>query len=93
MSRSKGGPLIRRRKTATALARALIGEPRLLMLDEAFSALDEAMRAEARELVRNVIQLKKISTILITHDPQDIKALAQKVSEIEAGKIVKEFLT
>ncbi len=80
-------------KQRTALARALIGEPRLLMLDEAFSALDEAMRGEARELVKKVIQLKKISTILITHDPQDIKALAHKVSEIQAGKIVKEYLT
>ena len=80
-------------KQRVALARALIGEPRLLMLDEAFSALDEAMRAEARELVKKVIQLKKIPTILITHDPQDIEDLAQKVSEIEAGKIVREYTT
>ena len=80
-------------KQRVALARALIGEPRLLMLDEAFSALDETMRAEARELVKKVIELKKIPTILITHDRQDIKALAQKVSEIDAGKIVKEYRT
>ncbi len=80
-------------KQRVALARALIGEPRLLMLDEAFSALDEALRAEARELVKKVIQIRKIPTILITHDPQDIKALANKVSEIEAGKIVREFRT
>lgn len=78
-------------KQRVALARALIGEPRLLMLDEAFSALDESLRAEARELVKKVIQLKKIPTILITHDQQDIKSLAQKVSEIEAGRIVKEY--
>ncbi len=78
-------------KQRVALARALIGEPRLLMLDEAFSALDEALRSEARELVKKVIQLKKIPTILITHDPQDIKALAQKVSEIANGKILKEY--
>ena len=77
-------------KQRVALARALIGEPRLLMLDEAFSALDEALRAEARELVKKVIQIKKIPTILITHDQQDIQSLANKVSEIEAGKIVRE---
>ncbi len=77
-------------KQRVALARALIGEPRLLMLDEAFSALDEDLRSEARTLVKNIIQLKNIPTILITHDQQDIKALAQKVSEIEGGRIVRE---
>lgn len=80
-------------KQRVALARALIGEPRLLMLDEAFSALDEALRSEARDLVKKLIQLKKIPTVLITHDPQDIKVLAHKVSEISGGKIVKEYKT
>ncbi len=79
-------------KQRVALARALIGEPRILMLDEAFSALDESLRGEARLLVKNLIQVKKIPTILITHDQQDIKVLAQKVSEIENGRIVKEYL-
>jgi ABC-type sulfate/molybdate transport systems ATPase subunit len=78
-------------KQRVALARALIGEPRILMLDEAFSALDESLRGEARILVKNLIAAKKIPTILITHDQQDLKALAQKVSEIENGQIKSGF--
>jgi ABC-type sulfate/molybdate transport systems ATPase subunit len=83
----KAGVLSGGEKQRVALARALIGEPRVLMLDEAFSALDESLRAEARLLVKNLIDAKKIPTILITHDQQDLKVLAQKVSEIENGRL------
>ncbi len=87
----KAGVLSGGEKQRVALARALIGEPRILMLDEAFSALDESLREDARLLVKNLIEAKKIPTILITHDPQDLKALAQKVSEIENGRLKSGF--
>ena len=73
-----------------ALARALIGEPRLLFLDEPFSALDADLRSEARALVRSVIEREGIPTVLITHDPEDLKVLATRVSKIRDGRVSAE---
>lgn len=76
-------------KQRVALVRALIGKPRILFLDEPFSALDSELRQQSRQLVREAIELAKIPTILISHDQDDVKALADKVTEMRAGKLVK----
>lgn len=72
-------------KQRVALARALIGEPLLLLLDEPFSALDPELKGEARLLVKNAIS--NVPTLLVTHDPEDLKSLAQNVVHIRNGKI------
>jgi ABC-type sulfate/molybdate transport systems ATPase subunit len=74
-------------KQRTALARALIGKPRFLILDEPFSALDQDLRVESRALVRSVIVAQKTPTLLITHDEQDVLSLADKVVYIENGRL------
>jgi len=71
-----------------ALARAVIAKPRFLFLDEPFSSLDAEMRGEARALVRKVIEKLSIPTLLITHDEEDLRALAQAVVKIRDGKIL-----
>lgn len=71
-----------------AIARAVVGQPRMLFLDEPFSALDEELKQESRELVRDFIQEQKIPVLMITHDKRDVDFLADKVSEIKAGRIV-----
>lgn len=70
-----------------SLARALIGEPRFLILDEPFSALDADLRAESRNWVRNLVQREKIPCLLISHDRQDIESLAQREFVLVDGKI------
>lgn len=79
-------------KQRIALARAIIGEPRILFLDEPFSALDPHLRSESRKLVKDLIEKEKIPTVLVTHDKDDVDFLANKVSYIENGKITKEVV-
>jgi ABC-type sulfate/molybdate transport systems ATPase subunit len=75
-------------KQRVALARALIGRPRFLFLDEPFSALDADLRDEARKLVKTVIARYQIPTLIITHDPEDLKNLADHVQRIRHGQLV-----
>lgn len=83
----KGALLSGGEKQRVALARALISQPRFLLLDEPFSALDQSLRAESRSLLKMVVQEEKIPTLLVTHDPQDVDSLANKVTYILDGKV------
>ena len=72
-----------------ALLRTLVTEPRLLLLDEPLSALDVSVRAEVRrELARQLATFKGIR-ILVTHDPLEAIALADRLVVLERGKIVQ----
>lgn len=82
-SRLSGGE-----KQRVALARAVVVPPRMLLLDEPFSALDQTLRSEARELVKELVSQLSLPTLLITHDPQDVKELAQFQVQIENGRLV-----
>lgn len=75
-------------KQRTALARALIANPRILFLDEPFSALDAEIRSEARAVTLDLVNSEKIPALLITHDKEDIEALATKVFKLNAGRLV-----
>lgn len=62
----------------TALARALAGEPDLLLMDEPFSNLDSALVMELREDLKTIIKSQRMTTLLVTHDPEDASALADQ---------------
>lgn len=75
-------------KQRVALARALMTFPRMLFLDEPFSALDEGLKSEARSLLKSLLQETKTPALLITHDERDLKELAGKVTEIRDGQLI-----
>ena len=59
-----------------ALARALATEPHLLLLDEPFAALDPLLRGRLRAELRHVLRQRRVPALIITHDPEDVAALA-----------------
>ncbi len=72
-----------------ALARALVGEPALLLLDEPLSALDARTRLAVRAELRRHLADYAGSTVLVTHDPVDAMALADRVLVVEDGVVVQ----
>jgi molybdate transport system ATP-binding protein len=68
-----------------ALARALIGSPRLLLLDEPLAAVDMSARAELRRVMRQALADFDGSRVLVTHDPLEAAALADRIVVLEAG--------
>ena len=72
-----------------ALARALATEPRLLLLDEPLAALDAGTRVEMRSDLRRHLTTFPGIGVLVTHDPVDALALADRVVVLEAGRVVQ----
>jgi molybdate transport system ATP-binding protein len=70
-----------------ALARALAGRPRLLLLDEPFSALDLDRRRRLRRLVRGLVDETGIPTVFVTHDLQELTELADQVLLADHGSV------
>nr|WP_315359375.1 ATP-binding cassette domain-containing protein [Neisseria bacilliformis] len=73
-----------------ALARTCATRPRWLLLDEPFSALDTALRAQMREHMSALQRELGIPLLLITHDPEDAQALADETARIENGRLRHE---
>lgn len=74
-----------------ALARALIREPRFLMLDEPFAALDALTRLRMQELVFALWQRHKSAVLLVTHDVDEALLLADRAVVLDAGRIKVEL--
>lgn len=74
-------------KQRVALARALAAEPRVLLLDEPISALDEDTRDEAVRLLRSIQKLHSLSVLHVTHSTSEAESLADLRLKFESGKI------
>ena len=75
-----------------ALARALAREPRILLLDEPFGALDAKVRRELRGALRTIHDELGLTSIFVTHDQEEAFALADRVALLNQGRI-EQFAT
>ena len=71
-----------------ALARALVGHPRLLLLDEPLSSLDADLRSAMRSELARLRQELAVTTLCVTHDREDATVLADRVIEMTDGRII-----
>lgn len=72
-----------------ALARALAQQPRLMLLDEPFSALDTGLRAAMRKLVARLLADAGVTTILVTHDQSEALSFADQLAVMRNGRLVQ----
>lgn len=79
-------------KQRVAIARALATEPIALLLDEPFSALDDVTRDKSHEELLRVHQLWEIPIIMVTHNKEEAKKLADRILYVNRGTLVEESI-
>jgi len=77
-------------KQRVALARAIVRKPKILLLDEPLSALDDEMRFKLQDYIFKIHQKYQLTTLMITHSIPEIFKLSNKVIVLDKGKILKE---
>ncbi|AQP47248.1 hypothetical protein BW730_06785 [Tessaracoccus aquimaris] len=74
----------------TAIARALISDPALLVADEPVSALDVSVRAQVLNLLTSEVQERGLALVLVSHDLSVVARLCDRVVVVERGRVVEE---
>ncbi len=77
-------------KQRVSLCRAMMNEPRLLLMDEPLSALDPTMRTKLQNEILLLHKEFGTTTIMVSHDPSEIYRLAQRVVILNKGEIIKD---
>ncbi|MBE0650752.1 MAG: ATP-binding cassette domain-containing protein [Bacteroidales bacterium] len=85
----KPGTLSGGQNQRVALARALVRKPEILMLDEPLSALDTKMRMKLQDFILTVHKRYNLTTILVSHDANEVIKMSDEVFFLEGGKIIK----
>jgi microcin C transport system ATP-binding protein len=73
-----------------AIARALVLEPKFLILDEPTSALDMSVQAQIVDLLRDLQRRHKLAYLFISHDLKVVRALANAIIVLRHGKVVEQ---
>ncbi|MDR0297380.1 MAG: ABC transporter ATP-binding protein [Streptococcaceae bacterium] len=71
------------------ILRAIAAEPKIILMDEPFSALDPIARKQLQELVKDLQHRLKITTIFVTHDMTEAMALADHIAIVRDGKLIQ----
>lgn len=74
-------------KQRTALARTLVMKPKILLLDEPLSALDGVIKESIKQKIKEIARDFKLTTIIVTHDPEEALTLSDKVLIVNKGQI------
>ena len=74
-------------KQRTALARTLVMKPKILLLDEPLSALDGVIKESIKQKIKEIARDFKLTTIIVTHDPEEALTLSDKVLIVNEGQI------
>ena len=81
------GELSGGQRQRVALARALVIEPRILLMDEPLSNLDAKLRIQMRDVIRELQQEAKITTIFVTHDQEEALSMSDRIALLRKGQI------
>lgn len=76
-------------KQRVALARTLVMKPRLLLLDEPLSALDGLIKESIKERIQRIARQLKLTTLIVTHDPEEALTLSDKVLILHDGDVAQ----
>jgi molybdate transport system ATP-binding protein len=76
-------------KQRVAIGRALLANPRLLLLDEPLAALDEARRSEILAYIEKLRDAFAIPIIFVSHRPSEVERLASDIATLEEGRLVE----
>jgi molybdate transport system ATP-binding protein len=79
-------------KQRVSLSRAFMNRPKLLLLDEPFSALDPEIRFKLQDEVKQLHKEFGTTTIMVTHDKSEVIRLAERVITLENGKIIEDSI-
>ncbi|MGN0136442.1 ATP-binding cassette domain-containing protein [Anaerotignum sp.] len=74
-------------KQRVALARTMVMKPKILLLDEPLSALDGVIKESIKEKIKQIAKEYHLTTIIVTHDPEEALTLSDKVLIVNEGKI------
>lgn len=89
MGKKKATALSGGQEQRVSLARALMVEPKLLLLDEPLSALDASLRVNMQGQIRRLNRETGVTMVLVTHDQQEAIALADRIAVMHGGSIVQ----
>ena len=89
MGEAKPGAMSGGQQQRVAMARALVTDPKLLLLDEPLAALDVSTKTDVRRLLRDVLRQSSAANVLVTHDLLDAVALGDRMVVIQDGTIVQ----
>jgi thiamine transport system ATP-binding protein len=70
-----------------AIARALVRDKPVLLLDEPFTALGPALRRDMLDLIREIQKERKLTILMVTHQPEDAKYAASKIAFVQNGRV------
>lgn len=77
-------------KQRIALARCLLRDQPILLLDEPFSALDPSLRQEMLQLLQQLCVQKNLTVLLVTHQPDELQGYVDRILTVENGRIVQD---